>query len=153
MLPYLAFGLLLVVILHLCLKAFVKAKPENIRKGSRALIWVLFILLALFLLRLGLVHYAAIAGFIGAVIAFAGRAGTLWAIAQRFRGKAEAATAIKKQHMTKEEARKILGVSAHASHQEIQEAYRRIIRNNHPDQGGTEYLASQVNLARDTLLD
>ncbi|MBM3618986.1 MAG: hypothetical protein FJX23_10655 [Alphaproteobacteria bacterium] len=153
MLPYLALGLALVVIVHLSLKAFVKAKPENIRKASRAFIWVAFIIAAILLLRLGLVHYAAVTAFIGAVIAFAGRASTLWVIWKRFTGGQQTMREPAKQRMSKEEARKILGVAVNASHQEIQEAYRRQIRNNHPDKGGSEYLASQINLARDTLLD
>lgn len=54
--------------------------------------------------------------------------------------------------MTKEEARYILGVSANAAPDDIQEAYRRLMQKNHPDQGGSDYLARKINDARDTLL-
>jgi DnaJ-domain-containing protein 1 len=50
------------------------------------------------------------------------------------------------------EARAILGVSADATTAEIHAAYRKVMARAHPDQGGTEGLASRVNAARDTLL-
>jgi hypothetical protein len=46
----------------------------------------------------------------------------------------------------------ILGVAPDAADGEVQEAYRRLIRMAHPDQGGTSGLAAQLNAARDTLL-
>jgi hypothetical protein len=50
------------------------------------------------------------------------------------------------------EARAILGVSASASPEEIRSAYARLIRLAHPDRGGTNGLAAQLNAARDRLL-
>ncbi|NBX02846.1 MAG: hypothetical protein EBR02_02030 [Alphaproteobacteria bacterium] len=55
--------------------------------------------------------------------------------------------------MTREEAALILGVGAQASHDEIQSAHRRLIQKNHPDTGGSDYLAAQINQARDILLN
>ena len=54
--------------------------------------------------------------------------------------------------MTPREAREILGVSERANQQEIISAHRRLMQSVHPDQGGSDYLASQLNQARDTLL-
>lgn len=54
--------------------------------------------------------------------------------------------------MSKEEARLILGVLAEATAEEIKEAHRRLITKNHPDKGGSDYLAAKVNQARDVLL-
>ena len=53
--------------------------------------------------------------------------------------------------MSEVEARSILGVSATASSAEIQAAYNRLIRLAHPDKGGTDGLAAQLNAARDKL--
>jgi hypothetical protein len=50
------------------------------------------------------------------------------------------------------EARSILGVGPSASREEILAAYGRLIRRAHPDAGGTEGLAAQLNAARDRLL-
>lgn len=54
--------------------------------------------------------------------------------------------------MTEAEARAILGVGADASAAEIQSAYARLMRSVHPDKGGTDGLAAQLNAARDRLL-
>lgn len=50
------------------------------------------------------------------------------------------------------EARAILGVGAQATEAEIKAAYARLMRVAHPDAGGTDGLAAQLNAARDRLL-
>ena len=50
------------------------------------------------------------------------------------------------------DARRILGVEADATPEEIQAAYVRLMRRVHPDAGGATGLASQLNAARDRLL-
>lgn len=54
--------------------------------------------------------------------------------------------------MTEAEARSLLGVAAAATPQEINAAWKRLMGRAHPDQGGTEGLASRLNAARDRLL-
>ncbi|HYD26065.1 molecular chaperone DnaJ [Brevundimonas sp.] len=54
--------------------------------------------------------------------------------------------------MSAAEARSLLGVSADASPQQINAAWKRLMARAHPDQGGTEGLASRLNAARDRLL-
>ena len=51
-----------------------------------------------------------------------------------------------------QEARSILGVGPDASEADIQAAYGRLMRLAHPDKGGTDGLAAQLNAARDRLL-
>ena len=51
-----------------------------------------------------------------------------------------------------DKARRVLGVRASASREEIVAAHRRLVAKVHPDAGGSEGLAAELNTARDTLL-
>lgn len=49
-------------------------------------------------------------------------------------------------------ARALLGLAPEADAKAIRAAHRRLIASVHPDKGGTEALAAQINAARDLLL-
>lgn len=50
-------------------------------------------------------------------------------------------------------ARKLLGVSAAASREEILAAHKRLVAMVHPDRGGSNSQVHEANAARDILLD
>lgn len=54
--------------------------------------------------------------------------------------------------MTREEAALILGVDENAPASLVRDAHRKLIAKNHPDAGGSDYLAAKINQARDVLL-
>jgi hypothetical protein len=54
--------------------------------------------------------------------------------------------------MTPDEARAVLGVGRDASDAEVRAAHRRLMKTSHPDHGGTDYLATKINQAKDVLL-
>jgi DnaJ family protein C protein 19 len=54
--------------------------------------------------------------------------------------------------MTRKEAYEVLGLRPGASEADIRDAHRRLMRGAHPDAGGSDWLASRVNQARDILL-
>ncbi len=54
--------------------------------------------------------------------------------------------------MGQEDALDVLGLAEGASENEIKEAHRRLMSGLHPDHGGSTYLASKINQAKDILL-
>lgn len=54
--------------------------------------------------------------------------------------------------MTRQEAYEVLGLKPGADADAIHAAHRRLMRAAHPDAGGSDWLASRVNQARDVLL-
>jgi hypothetical protein len=58
----------------------------------------------------------------------------------------------RKSAMTEDEAYEVLGLDARAGPEEIRRAHRTLMKKVHPDQGGSDWLASRINQARDILM-
>jgi len=71
---------------------------------------------------------------------------------ETFSGEQQQAAAGSTHAMGRSEALAVLGLKDGASGEEIIAAHRKLIQKLHPDRGGNDYLAAQVNLAKDFLL-
>ena len=54
--------------------------------------------------------------------------------------------------MSPDEAREVLGLKPGHTKEDVIQAHRRMMQKAHPDRGGSNYLAAQINKAKDTLL-
>ncbi|CAJ2656609.1 mitochondrial import inner membrane translocase subunit TIM14-3-like [Trifolium pratense] len=93
-------------------------------------------------------------GLVVAAAAYAGRYGILaW---QAFKGRPAGMRQFYQggfhPSMNKREAALILGVRTTHPTDKIKEAHRRVMVANHPDAGGSHYLASKINEAKEILL-
>lgn len=67
-------------------------------------------------------------------------------------GAGDEAPASENGPMTRADALKILGLNEGASADEIKSAYRRLMRQMHPDHGGSSWMAAKLNEAKKVLL-
>lgn len=76
-----------------------------------------------------------------------------WRDAARHQEHARSGAGNVSTEMTAEQAYQILGLQPGASPDEIRQAHRSLMKKLHPDQGGSTFLAAQVNKAKEILLN
>lgn len=137
------------------LRWFLTSPAETVSAQIRKSLWLI--------LGLGLI-LLAITGKLNIIFAFIGSAIPILAknLPNLFRlfGLVKTIKSTQQQTSTKAPALKmdrqqaldILGLNKQASKQEIIEAHKRLMQKNHPDKGGSEHLAQQINQAKQLLL-
>jgi hypothetical protein len=149
--PFLLLGVASLVLLMLALGAFSRAQVKTIKQFG---VWFVaiggLVLVTLLLLTGKGVPALAALGMLGplvwrwlresgAVPTATGRAGPR-------------STPTRGGAMSRAEAYSVLGLAPGADAEAIRAAHRRLMRAAHPDAGGSDWLATRINQARDVLL-
>lgn len=111
--------------------------------------------LVLVLISAGRAHW--VTGLLAGLVAIASRASQLAAYFPVFKnifGESTKAQAkeVDLSNMSRQQAADTLGIEIAASKEDIRLAHKKLIQKIHPDRGGSELLAKQINTAKDVLL-
>lgn len=129
-------------------------EPEKKGFGIKAVLWGTAAVV-LGLVMAGRAHW--LMGVLAALLALAGRVAQFAQYAPMFKkifGEDAVASPGRtpSSDMTKQDAADLLGVEITASKEEIRLAHKKLMQKIHPDRGGSDALAKQINQAKDILL-
>ncbi len=151
--PFLAIGIILAALLLLLMHWWADA---TVASAKRSLMWAVIavcILLAMVLLATGKALLAAVpAGY--AMLRMFGPMAASKLLKNFKMGKTGFGGSGKSNQttMSRAEALEVLGLEDRATNTEINEAFRRLMSQVHPDKGGSDWMAAKLNDARKTLL-
>ena len=151
--PFLAIGIILAALLLLLMHWWAGA---TVASAKRSLMWgviAVCILLAMVLLATGKALLAAVpAGY--AMLRMFGPMAVSKLLKNFKMGKTGFGGPDKSSQatMSRAEALEVLGLEDKATNTEINEAFRRLMSQVHPDKGGSDWMAAKLNDARKTLL-
>jgi DnaJ family protein C protein 19 len=136
---------------------FLKTPAETVAANVRKSLWLFLGLGLIFLAATGRLNI--IFAFIGSAIPIIVRSlpnllrllGLVKTI-QSSRNNQQAPPAPPATTMSQKEALDILGLQTTATKADIIKAHKRLMQKVHPDKGGSEHLATQLNNAKDFLL-
>ncbi len=154
---YFVLGLLLAGVLFLLLNWWATAELKSAKRSLTWAIVAVCLVLGLILLATGKALLAAVpAGF--ALFRMAGPTVAKLLFSRFMSGKlggnaGRNAPPSGQQQMTRSEALEVLGLEEGATNSEVNEAYRRLMGQVHPDKGGSDWMAAKLNAARKTLLE
>ncbi len=150
MLYYVVVGILLLVVVVIISRWFVNARASRIARILKLLFIFLCVGVAIFLGVTGKVYFSIIPiafSLIPSIVA-----STYRGAEQSDHKETENINDFSDNNMNREQALEILGLDKNASDADIKAAHKELLKKVHPDQGGSKYLASQINRAKDLLL-
>lgn len=127
---------------------------DEIRSRKITLGLVAFALLTVFLASIGRLHW--IGALFATVLPLLKNLHDLWNYLFRDKQKAESIDNKPRPPepmvSSRQQALDILGLEDPCSEEDILAAHKRLIQKLHPDRGGNDFLAAQINAARDYLM-
>ena len=153
-----------IILAFLLLRWFITSPPrivaEYLKKSGIVIIAVLLVFMALmgklnWLFALCGVIFASIARALPLLLRYAPQLKRFWILFNSARKNTSEQTNEKVvgAKMSRAQAYEVLGLKPGATKQEIIQAHRKLMQKVHPDHGGSDFLAAQINKAKRTLLD
>lgn len=138
-----------------------RLQPAVIDWLKNKLIWILLILAILALAITGKLN--GVFALLGVALAFVWRLvplackyapylQKLWGFFKQSNSYSQTSPRQASGSMSREQAFQILGLNPGATDEEIRLAHKKLMAKMHPDRGGSDYLAAQINLAKSVLL-
>ena len=144
---YLIISIIIITLLLSIFVNFIHLSQYKFKKYLKLFIFICLILFLIFLMRFN----PKIISMIPLVfVLFFKWMPVLNFLKSIFFGKKTESVNFKK--MDRDEALEILGLDRKATKDEIIERYNKLIKKNHPDLGGSEWITKRINKARDILL-
>jgi DnaJ family protein C protein 19 len=132
-----------------------RVHPAALARSARWLGLAALVLAGLWLVMTGkMAGLFAIAAGLAPWIGRAMKAHALWRMVRGWRSRSAPPppSSPPAVSMSKDEARQVLGVGPNDDVETIRAAHRRLMQANHPDRGGSTWIAARLNQARDVLL-
>ena len=148
---YIVLGILLLVAVVIISRWFITAKPSKAARFLKYLFIFLCASIAIFLGVTGKAYFSIIPLALSKVPSIV--ASTYGgATGQGGRSKSSQYS-VSDDNMTREQALEVLGLEEGVSENDINMAHKELLKKNHPDHGGSKYLAAQINRAKEILLE
>ena len=125
-------------------------KPERKRLVTSWLLWATVAAVVAMALT-GRLHW--IGGLLALSVPFLRQFG-LWFMQRKLNqmDQSQPQEATPESQIDRQQALQILNLTDNPSREDIIQAHRKMMQKNHPDQGGSDYLAAMLNQAKDLLL-
>ena len=155
-----------VILVYMAIRWFQTTPSEQISRHFKKIGWILAIVLLLMLMATGKLNWffamlgvaiAFMVRLMPAILNVAPQLHRFWMLfgsgKQQQNHQQQSNRSPRGSSMSKAEALDVLGLQSGASEDDIIQAHRKLISKCHPDKGGSNYLAAQINLAKKTLLN
>jgi hypothetical protein len=144
---YIVAAIILIAILMYFVTEFIHLPKLIFKKYLKFVLLFILIFIVVYLMR----FFPAIISTIPAIFLILFRWGNLIKfVAKVFLNKQYNQS--RKNSMSRKEALDILGLNENATKKDIQDSYQKLMKKNHPDLGGSDWITKKLNEAREILL-